>query len=139
MRIGGPRRPDQISSKKSAKAPSQASGFSLSASQNVTSTSGASGPQALAPIDALVGIQEVKAGGGRRKKAIRRAEKMLDILDDIKLGFLAGRVSVGKLSQLRSEVESQRESVDEPELTDILDAIDLRAQVELAKLGRAAA
>jgi len=63
-----------------------------------------------------------------------RAEDLLDILDDIRLGLLGGGVPSGRLSALVQAVGRQRASVADARLSQLLDEIDLRAQVELAKL-----
>ena len=60
---------------------------------------------------------------------------MLDILDDIKLALLAGQLPKSKLSRLLSVVERQQGIFSDPRLKDVLDQIELRARVELAKFG----
>ena len=59
---------------------------------------------------------------------------MLDNLEEIRLGLLLGTIPVSRLEQLAQLVRAQREQVNDPKLTAILDEIELRAAVELAKL-----
>jgi hypothetical protein len=90
----------------------------------------------VAPVDALIGLQEVDTATDGSRKAVVRAEAMLDILDDIKLSLLAGGVSKQKLDQLLKLVEQRRDSnttFQDPRLAHVLDEIELRARVELAK------
>lgn len=85
-------------------------------------------------IEALLAAQEAGDGthGGSRGKV--RAEALLDSLDDLRCDILSGGVSPGRLRAIADLVATQREDVNDPKLAQILDEIDLRAQVELAKL-----
>ena len=52
----------------------------------------------------------------------------------IRHALLSGGLPESRLNALSQVVQSRREEVDDPRLVEILDEIDLRAQVELAKL-----
>ncbi len=95
-----------------------------------------SGGAALAPVDALLALQEVSDDPGGRNRGRRHGEALLDHLDDLRLGLLSGRMSLGALERLSAMVTSKRDQVDDPRLTQILEEIEIRAAVELAKLGR---
>jgi hypothetical protein len=71
-----------------------------------------------------------------RQRALERGETMLDKLEEIRLGLLLGTIPQSRLEQLAHLVRAQRELVNDPKLTAILDEIELRAAVELAKLTR---
>lgn len=94
--------------------------------------SSAAGP--LSGIDGLLSLQEVDDPATRASRGKMRAQDMLDRLDDLRHGLLMGKVSREKLIDLTRVVQSNRAQVDDPRLGEILDEIDLRAQVELAKL-----
>jgi hypothetical protein len=95
-----------------------------------------SGGAALAPVDALLVLQEVSEDPGGRNRGRRHGEALLDHLDDLRLGLLSGRMSLDALERLSAMVAPKRDQVDDPRLTQILDEIEIRAAVELAKLGR---
>ena len=59
---------------------------------------------------------------------------MLDRLDDIRLGLLTGTVSKERLTELSRMARVRRGETDDPRLVEVLDEIELRAEVELAKL-----
>jgi hypothetical protein len=59
---------------------------------------------------------------------------MLDELEQIRLGLLLGQIPQARLEQLAQMVRARREQLDDPKLIAILDDIELRAAVELAKL-----
>jgi hypothetical protein len=60
---------------------------------------------------------------------------MLDALDEMKVDLLAGRVGEGRLNQLLSLVGQAREG-SVPGLDSLLDDLELRVRVELAKFGK---
>jgi hypothetical protein len=98
-----------------------------------------SAAQAAAPAAGLDGLLAVQAAGDqteRKRRALSRGRGILDGLDRLKIAILSGGVAQGDLLALRGAVMRQREGVDDPELQDILAQIELRAEVELAKLAR---
>ncbi len=103
--------------------------------------SGATATEAPAPIggiDALFLVQSVDDPTEReaRKRLIRRGEDILDRLEEIRLGLLLGTVPKEKLMELAQMVHERRESCQDPRLGALLDEIELRAEVEIAKLSR---
>lgn len=111
--------------------------FSLGSSESATSTSAT---HAAAPAGALDGLIALQAAGDsleRRKRATRRGRDLLDGLDQLKIALLSGRVSEESLANLSSQLRQRRENVDDPRLDELLAHIDLRAEVELAKLAKA--
>jgi len=69
-----------------------------------------------------------------RQRAIQRGDAMLDELEELRLGLLLGSIPKARLEQLAQMVRARREQLDDPKLIAILDDIELRAAVELAKL-----
>lgn len=98
--------------------------------------SAVAGAPTLGPIDALLSIQEVPDSLARRARAQRRGEELLDRLDELRLGLLMGRLPVERIEALARLAASQKDQVSEPALAQVLEEIELRAAVELAKLGR---
>ena len=84
-------------------------------------------------VDGLLTLQEVDDAAARASAGKRRAQDLLEGLDDIRHSLLTGGLSRDKLMTLAKHVQSRRAQVDDPRLGEILDEIDLRAQVELAK------
>ncbi|MSP50141.1 MAG: flagellar assembly protein FliX [Alphaproteobacteria bacterium] len=87
---------------------------------------------AAAPVDPVVGVRDATDRSGRRSK--QRAEDILDRLEEIRLGLLAGAIPRDRLEALDQLVQQHRDRVADPRLSEILDEIELRARVELAKL-----
>jgi Class II flagellar assembly regulator. len=115
---------------------SEGSGGASFSKQLVGETGGAAGVHASAPlagIASVLALQEVDDATARASRGKMRAQDMLDKLEEIQHGLLAGTMPVQKLMDLAKVVQARRVHVDDPRLAEILDQIDLRAQVELAK------
>lgn len=113
------------------------SGASFSVGESVPAsrpaTSYAAAP--AGPLDALLALQAVDTATEGRRRQMRRGRSLLDAMDAMKADLLAGRLSEGNLNQLMALIGLARERTD-PELDGLLDEIELRARVELAKRGR---
>lgn len=87
---------------------------------------------ALVALTATAGTEA--AGDGRRRDAHRHGEALLDSLDQLRTDILLGRIPADRLARLLALLgQRQGASGDEP-LDRLIEAIELRAQVELAKL-----
>lgn len=110
---------------------------SLSASDEAggaASLSGPAGTQATSSLDMILAMQG-SAGDddAAQKRAKMRAEALLRHLEAIHGGLLMGGIPKASLIGLARDLKTLRDHVVDPKLLDVLDAIDLRAQVELAK------
>ena len=87
--------------------------------------------------DTLLTIQQVNTATEQpsRGRAIRRAETIIDQLAELQADLLAGAVPVGRLQALTTMLRVRRESIDDMRLKELIDEIELRAEVELAKFG----
>lgn len=94
-----------------------------------------SAPIAAGGIDALLALQAVDDATTGRRKAVKRANLLLDALEEIKGDLLAGLVSEGRLNRAIALLQQAKTQVD-PELEAVVADIELRVRVELAKLGR---
>lgn len=130
---GPARRTDKASAGKGgfARALSDAMG-EVSESQGIDMSS------PVTSVDALLATQGTGDATDReqRQRMARRGEEILDRLEDLRHGLLIGAVPKEKLIQLAQMVRSRRETVTDPQLAAMLDEIELRAEVELAKLSR---
>ncbi|CAK0777843.1 Flagellar assembly protein FliX [uncultured Gammaproteobacteria bacterium] len=97
------------------------------------STGGVTGAGAMGGVDGLFALQEVDNPTERASKGKKRAVEILEHLEDLRHGLLSGGLTPEKLTALSRVVQNQRDQIDDPRLAEILDEIDLRAQVELAK------
>lgn len=98
----------------------------------------ASGPAATAPtagIDAILALQAVGDFSESRRRSVQRGRSLLDLLEGMKADLLVGRPSPERLDGMAQQLGALRERVD-PGLDAVIDEIELRVRVELAKLGR---
>ncbi len=100
---------------------------------------GGTGPAtAVTPVGGVLAVQEVDTDAeSAARAAIKRGEDILDRLEELRRGLIEGRLPAERLEALVQLCAERRGTVADPRLKAILDDIDLRAQVELAKLGRA--
>lgn len=134
MKVTGPR--GAASTPTTRPATRAAGGFALptagsaAASTQAGATSSASGVAGAAALMALQGVEDPTE---RRRRAIRRGSGLLDRLDELKLALLGGQDGAATLSRLSRDLREERDEEHEPGLKAVLDQIDLRAAVELAK------
>jgi hypothetical protein len=112
-----------------------AGGFFVAEEGGAARATAAQPVAATAGIDALLALQAVEDPLFAKKKAVRRGNALLDTLERIKADLLLGQVSEGRLNQLMVLVGQARER-NLPGLDELIDDIELRARVELAKFGR---
>lgn len=93
-------------------------------------------PADVTSVGNLLSAQEVGDPLEERRQAIERGEDLLDRLDDLRHGLLSGTYPVEKLDNLLVRVRQQQKRVTDPQLREILGDIELRAAVEMAKLGK---
>jgi len=89
----------------------------------------------VAPLNGLYALQEVPDATARRARALRQGHDVLERLDELKMALLGGTLSGARLQGLVDAVRAEREKVSDPRLAAVLDEVELRAAVELAKLG----
>lgn len=112
-------------------------GFSLPDAAAAPETRSAAPPKAAANIDALLAMQGVEEDPvERRKRSVARGRGALDVLDDLKIGLLAGNFDASTVTRLRDAAASLKSSSGDPGLDAVLSQIELRVEVELAKAGQ---
>jgi len=115
---------------------SKSGDFSKALTDQVATAGPVGGTTPINPVDAVLAAQEVGDSTSERRKACQRGGAMLDQLDELRYGMLDGTISQESLGNLSKLVRAKRENVDDPQLMEVLDEIELRAEVELAKLER---
>ena len=130
--IGGPQRVNGSpagASKKGGFAVSQSGAAPASAA---TARAGAAG--SVGSLDALLALQELDGPLERRRRSVRRANRILDELDGMKLALLGGDdAAPDAMAKLSKAVRDERAATEDPKLEGVLDEIEVRAAVEMAK------
>jgi len=133
MKVTGP----TGSSSPSGARPTRATGgFSMpqaSAAAPATPAAAAPSTSSLSNVSALMALQGVESATERRRRAVRRGGTLLDRLDELKIALLSGEAGDGALDRLARSLREERPSDPDAALSGLLEQIDLRAAVELAK------
>ncbi len=109
--------------------------FSSHLADETSGTHGVSGASGIGGVSALIGLQEVDDATQRESKGKKRAQALLDEMDDLRLALACGTLTRAQLLKLSAAIQSEKTKADDPGLNQILDDVDLRARVELAKYG----
>lgn len=135
MRITGP---NSTALARESQAPRRAGSgtFRLDDGEGMRLQNGIGGARGVGGIDALVALQGVEDATERRRRAVTRGRSALDALDELKLGLLSGRLDPAALNRLRGLSGDLKESTGEAGLDQVLAEIDLRVEVEIAKMTR---
>jgi hypothetical protein len=110
---------------------------SAGASSPFTIEDGASSVGSAAPVfslnasDALEALQGVNYDDSSQDQ--ERGHKVLNLLDGLRHNVLFGQISLSQLREVETLVGQHRGKNLDPQLLEILDEIDLRAKVEIAK------
>lgn len=112
------------------------SSFALPDAASTPDTRAAVAPKATAGIDALLAMQGIEDPVERRKRSVQRGKSALNVLDDLKIGLLAGNFDASTVSRLRDAAANLKSSSGDPGLDSVLSEIELRVEVELAKAGQ---
>lgn len=110
--------------------------FSLSDGTSSAARTTAGHLQAISGVDVLVALQGVEDKTERRKRAVRGGRAALDALEALKVGLLTGSLDQPVLNRLKAVAGELTAQTGEPGLDQTLAEIDLRVQVEIAKLSR---
>lgn len=134
MRIDGPNRTTAPGAAPIARR-SAGSTFTLGEAESPPTAKATSAPRSLAGIETLLALQGVEDPAERRRRAVSRGRSALDALDALKLGLLAGELSEATLARLKTAASGLKDASGDPGLDGVLAEIELRVEVELAKLG----
>lgn len=133
MKITGPSAPPLPPARAASRGAS--GGFAIAGAGQAPSTgapAAATAASGVAGLSSLMALQGVEDATERRRRAVRRGNGLLDRLSDLKLDLLSGGDGARALDGLAGALREQR-SEDDPGLKAVIDQIDLRAAVELAK------
>lgn len=99
--------------------------------------SGVEAPNEVAGISAIGGLlaaQEVGQDATSDQALVKQGEDTLDALEKLRMRLLTGAVPLSVLTNLKTKITAQKQHTNDPALRNILNDIELRASVELAKL-----
>jgi hypothetical protein len=134
MRIAGPNVTARVSNASNAAKRSSSGGFSISEQEESKASAPAASLRTIGGIDALIALQGEGEIGEQRKRAVKRGRNALDVLDSMKAELLGGDIGPSTLARLKSAATEIRDASGDPGLDGVMAEIDLRLQVEIAKM-----
>ncbi|NBB61415.1 flagellar assembly regulator FliX [Pseudomonas sp. ODNR1LW] len=118
------------------KAARSTTGFSLgqaAASSAAAAPAASAAASGVADVSALMALQGVEGPLEKKRRAVKRGAGLLDRLDEMKMALLSGDADEAVMERLALTLREERPDGGDAGLNALLDQIDLRAQVELAK------
>jgi hypothetical protein len=113
-----------------------ATGFSsLIAADEANATSANLQTQATASVGAILALQATDDATTGRKRAMQRATDMLAELEEIRRALILSDLPPQRLQAIANRLAKKEAAELDPVLQQILQDIELRVAVELAKLG----
>ena len=135
MRIYGSNGTAALATPAPARRGAASGGFSVKDGDNTAATAGLSPLRTVGGIDALIALQGVDDATERRRHAVKRGRVALDALDELKVGLLGGELTPATLQKLKAVAAHLKNGSGDPALDGVLAEIELRVEVEIAKLG----
>ena len=138
-RVGGSQ--ETSSAKRKSKAVGDSGTFAddLRKTQDASGAAAAPDATAVSAADAVLAAQDVGDAlddASQRRRLTDFADDLLDRLDELRLGILTGRFPKEKLADLAQRLRQKRQQSTDPRLNEIIQEIELRAEVEIAKYSR---
>jgi hypothetical protein len=115
----------------------QSTGFSVSETSEQPRAASLSAPGPLTAVETILTLQNIDDASSGPSKGVARGEALLELLDDVRDGLLSGGIARSTLNRLANAISRRPETFTDPKLQSVLDEIELRAKVELAKLEQA--
>lgn len=109
----------------------------LSRAEGALATDAMDATIATAPIASnlgLLGLQEVSDEETQRRKMVKRGRLTLDALAGLRDALLMGSLPMATLRTLEKAIAAERAATADPMLESIMNEIEVRAAVEIAKL-----
>ena len=110
------------------------SAFKVSDTAEQPRAASVAAPGTIASVESILTLQGIDDSTSGRSRGLQHGERLLDMLDEVRDGLLAGGIPRATLTRLATAVSKRQEGFADPKLQGVLDEIELRARVELAKL-----
>ena len=105
----------------------------LTPSSTVSATHSLSPSVGVASVASLMALQGAEDPLEKRRRAERRGRQLLESLDQLKIDLLSSNNPTASLERMKLVMDSAREDSLDPQLESVIDQIELRIAVELAK------
>lgn len=137
LRVGDIKKSEDLSSSSKVKKSGGSSNFSSYLTSGVSEQNQSiGGTPTISVANAIFSTQMVGSEEEKeiRKHLVKRSETLIDKLEEIRDGLLAGYISKDKMIEISRFVKERRLNTEDDRLKSIIEEIELRVEVELAKL-----
>lgn len=137
-RVSGSSGPQRTKKSKASSESDESFADALRDAAETSSTSSTGSVQGVTSIGGIFAVQEVETSTDGRSRGLLfdYGDDLLDRLEELRIDLLLGAIPKEKLVDLAHQMRQKRQQVDDPRLNEIIDEIELRAEVEIAKLTR---
>lgn len=137
-KTGGPKGPD--STRKKSKASDDGSGFAdaLKSASGADATEQTRTTSSVGHVDAIFAVQQTADATDHKSRGLMMdyGNEMLDRLEQLRVSILSGAISKDRLQDMARRLRERTTNSDDPRLNDLINDIELRVEVEIAKLRR---
>jgi len=113
---------------------SEGKGFAAEEVGDAKASAGLTGSGPIAAVETILALQGIEDTADQRSRGVAQGDELLRLLDEVRDGLLAGGIPRRTLSRMAHAIAKRRENFADEKLKTVLDEIELRARVELAKL-----
>ncbi len=135
MRVSAPGQIQASNVRRSDKRAAAGGFSSLLASDEAPATGASMAAHATTSVGAILALQQTDDATTGRKRAMQRATDLLSELEEIRRSMILGALPVPRLQAIAARLARKETGFIDPVLQQIVEDIELRVAVELAKQG----
>lgn len=113
---------------------SATSGISPTSSSGMSSVGDGFVPSGIISVSQLMQLQEVADKFEGYRASIQFGDAVLKTLETLQMEMLSGQISEKSLKYIVDTLEQKPTQPDDPQLREVLDMVEQRARIELAKI-----
>jgi hypothetical protein len=137
-KTGGAKGPD--STRKKSKSSEGGAGFAdaLKTASGSPEMEAAQATSSVGHVDAILAVQQTADATDHKSRGLMMdyGNEMLDRLEQLRISILNGAISKDRLQDMARRLRERTSNSDDPRLNELIDDIELRVEVEIAKLRR---
>jgi hypothetical protein len=135
MKIEGPNRAAPTGKSDKTKKTGSTTGPAFSEYLTENDVEASAAPTSVGGVTMFTALQAAEQATEQeeRRRAIVHADDLLSDLEDLRVGLILGTYTQNQLFALASRLQKQRPNIRDPQLLELLEEIEIRAAVELAK------
>lgn len=131
----------EASSSRKATKPSADDGAFVEALRGASGTESAEAAQTtggVGPVNGIFAVEQTQDATDHRSRGLMMeyGNDLIDQLDRIRMGLVAGAISKDRLQDIAKRLRERKITSDDPQLNDLIQDVELRVEVEIAKLTR---